>query len=178
MILICLTPDKGIGTSTQQQHQKYEINNDDYISLENFFSFSQEIVILLDISGSMDLGFRLDIAKHVVFNVMSTLSEDDFITVLTFANDTRSLVDWFVDPLGDPELVQASKENIGEFTESVKQIQTQGIANFSIAFNAAFNLMEKYRANKVNNTNKNVKRLYNPAISVLGGVEPGDHANH
>ena len=98
----------------------------------------------------MDLGFRLDIAKHVVFNVMSTLSEDDFITVLTFANDTRSLVDWFVDPLGDPELVQASKENIGEFTESVKQIQTQGIANFSIAFNAASNLMEKYRANKVN----------------------------
>ena len=146
MILICLTPGKGIGTSTQQQPQKYEIN----ISLKNFFSFSQEIVILLDISGSMDLGFRLDIAKHVVFNVMSTLSEDDFITVLTFANDTRSLVDWFVDPLGDPELVQASKENIGEFTESVKQIQTQGIANFSIAFNAAFNLMEKYRANKVN----------------------------
>ena len=147
MILICLTPGKGIGTSTQQPHQKYDNN----ISLKDFFFFlSQEIVILLDISGSMDLGFRLDIAKHVVFNVMSTLSEDDFITVLTFANDTRSLVDWFVDPLGDPELVQASKENIGEFTESVKQIQTQGIANFSIAFNAAFNLMEKYRANKVN----------------------------
>ena len=97
----------------------------------------------------MDLGFRLDIAKHVVYNVMATLSEDDFITVLTFANDTRPLVDWFVDTLGDPELVQASKENIGEFTETVKLIKTQGIANFSIAFNTAFTLLEKYRANKV-----------------------------
>ena len=97
----------------------------------------------------MDLGFRLDIAKHVVYNVMATLSEDDFITVLTFANDTRPLVDWFVDALGDPELVQASKENSGEFTETVKQIKTQGIANFSIAFNAAFTLLEKYRTNKV-----------------------------
>merc|ERR550532_1490251 len=108
----------------------------------------KEIVILLDTSGSMDLGFRLDIAKHVVYNVMATLSEDDFITVLTFANDTRPLVDWFVDALGDPELVQASKENSGEFTETVKQIKTQGIANFSIAFNAAFTLLEKYRTNK------------------------------
>ena len=97
----------------------------------------------------MDLGFRLDIAKHVVYNVMATLSEDDFITVLTFANDTRPLVDWFVDALGDPELVQASKENSGEFTETVKQIKTQGIANFSIAFNTAFTLLEKYRSNKV-----------------------------
>ena len=84
---------------------------------------------------------------------MATLSEDDFITVLTFANDTRPLVDWFVDALGDPELVQASKENSGEFVETVKQIKTQGIANFSIAFNAAFTLLEKYRANKVRKYN-------------------------
>ena len=125
----------------------------------------------------MDLGFRLDIAKHVVYNVMATLSEDDFITVLTFANDTRPLVDWFVDPLGDPELVQGSKENIGEFTETVKLIKTHGIANFSIAFNAAFTLLEKYRANKVNimcdGFGSNLK-----ITSVFCGVEPGDYAHH
>ena len=98
----------------------------------------------------------MEVRESLLERIKAIRKEDDFITILTFANDTRSLVDWFVDPLGDPELVQASKENIGEFTESVKQIQTQGIANFSIAFNAAFNLMEKYRANKVND----IKTLY------------------
>ena len=126
----------------------------------------------------MDLGFRLDIAKHVVYNVMATLSEDDFITVLTFANDTRPLVDWFVDALGDPELVQASKENSGEFTETVKQIKTQGIANFSIAFNTAFTLLEKYRSNKVRAKKTSRSGIYFQCLSVFCRVKPGNYADH
>ena len=50
--------------------------------------FLQDIVILLDTSGSMT-GLRKEIAKHVVINIMDTLGEDDFVTVLTFSDETK-----------------------------------------------------------------------------------------
>ena len=54
----------------------------------------KDVVILLDTSGSMT-GLRKEIAKHVVINIMETLGEDDFLTVLTFSDETRPLVDCF-----------------------------------------------------------------------------------
>ena len=104
----------------------------------------------MDVSGSMDLGIRLTIAKHVVNNIMETLSDDDFVTVLTFANDTKPLVDEFVDSSGEPELVQASKENIAQFMMKVKETKVQGTANMTTALTAAFLLLEKHRGTKVN----------------------------
>ena len=44
----------------------------------------KEIVILLDTSGSMT-GLRKEIAKHVVLNILETLSEDDFVTIYKFS---------------------------------------------------------------------------------------------
>ena len=51
-------------------------------------------------------GLRKEIAKHVVLNIMETLGEDDFVTVLTFSDETRPLVECFTDENGEPELVQ------------------------------------------------------------------------
>jgi len=108
----------------------------------------KDIVILLDISGSMT-GLRKEIAKHVVLNIMETLGEDDFLTVLTFALETKPLVDCFTDPeTEEPELVQATTENIAEFTEAVNKINTMEIANFTSALTTAFNLLERYRTKK------------------------------
>jgi voltage-dependent calcium channel alpha-2/delta-3 len=90
-------------------------------------------------------GLRKEIAKHVVINIMETLGEDDFLTVLTFSDETRSLVDCFTDADGEPELVQATTENIAEFTEAVNKIETEEIANFTSALTSAFTLLEKYR---------------------------------
>merc|ERR1719174_2513100 len=95
------------------------------------------VVILLDTSGSMT-GLRKEIAKHVVINIMDTLGEDDFVTVLTFSDETKPLVDCFTDSEGEPELVQATTENIAEFTEAVNEIETMEIANFTSALTAAF----------------------------------------
>lgn len=41
----------------------------------------KDIVILLDTSGSMT-GLRKNIAQNVVFNILDTLTEDDFVQVL------------------------------------------------------------------------------------------------
>ena len=108
----------------------------------------QDIVILLDTSGSMT-GLRKEIAKHVVINIMETLGEDDFVTVLTFSHETKPLVECFTDSDGEAELVQATNENIAEFTEAINNIETMEIANFTSALTAAFTLLERYRTKKV-----------------------------
>ena len=76
---------------------------------------SKDVVILLDTSGSMT-GLRKEIAKHVVLNIMETLGEDDFLTVLTFSDETRSLVDCFTDEDGDPQLVQVHEKHEYNFS--------------------------------------------------------------
>ena len=102
---------------------------------------------MLDTSGSMT-GLRKEIAKHVVINIMETLGEDDFVTVLTFSDETKPLVECFTDSDGEPELVQATNENIAEFTEAINDIETMEIANFTSALTAAFTLLERYRTKK------------------------------
>ena len=42
-------------------------------------------------------GMRKEIGKSVVINIMETLSEDDFLTVITFSDETRPLVQCFTD---------------------------------------------------------------------------------
>ena len=120
--------------------------------------YLQDIVILLDTSGSMT-GLRKEIAKHVVINIMETLGEDDFVTVLTFSHETKPLVECFTDSDGEPELVQATNENIAEFTEAINDIETMEIANFTSALTAAFTLLERYRTKKVSllETNCNIE---------------------
>ena len=55
-------------------------------------------------SGSMT-GLRKEIAKHVVLNILETLSEDDFVTIYKFSKSPTPLVECFtVD--GRAELVQ------------------------------------------------------------------------
>ena len=119
----------------------------------------KDIVILLDTSGSMT-GLRKEIAKHVVINIMDTLGEDDFVTVLTFSDETKPLVDCFTDSEGEAELVQATNENIAVFTEHINNIETMEIANFTSALTAAFTLLERYRTKKVSRVHLRGKRKY------------------
>ncbi len=67
----------------------------------------KELVILLDTSGSMT-GLRKEIAKHVVLNILETLSEDDFVAAYKFSKSPVPLVDCFSTPDGKAELVQVS----------------------------------------------------------------------
>ena len=110
---------------------------------------AQDIVILLDVSGSMT-GLRKEIAKQVVLNILETLGEDDFVTVLTFGNATRPLVECFTfKEWGVPELVQATTKNIAQFMEAVNKIETTEVANFTSALPPAFELLQRYRIKKV-----------------------------
>ena len=102
----------------------------------------KEIVILLDVSGSMT-GLRKEIAKHVVLNILETLGEDDYLAVYTFSEKPVPLVPCFkTDESSDrAELVQATNENIKEYQDAMSSISTSGIANFTSALTVAFNLL-------------------------------------
>ena len=51
----------------------------------------QNMVILLDRSPSMT-GLKKDLAKQVVLTILDTLSEEDFVTVLAFSDQTSPVV--------------------------------------------------------------------------------------
>mgnify|MGYP001336290667 CR=1 FL=1 len=91
-------------------------------------------------SGSMT-GLRKEIAKHVVLNILETLSEDDFVTIYKFSKHPTPLVPCFTREDGSAELVQATNENIREFQEAVANVETEEIANFTSALTVAFQLL-------------------------------------
>jgi uncharacterized protein with von Willebrand factor type A (vWA) domain len=51
----------------------------------------KNIIILQDTSGSM-MGLRREIARHVVFTVLDTLTENDYVSVLNFSDVTTAVV--------------------------------------------------------------------------------------
>ncbi|XP_037866881.2 voltage-dependent calcium channel subunit alpha-2/delta-3 isoform X1 [Bombyx mori] len=101
----------------------------------------KDVVILVDRSGSMT-GQRRDIAKHVVTNILDTLGNNDFVSVMTFADTVEEIVPCFED-----SLVQATLGNLRELKLALDNFETMEIANFSAALTRAFELLEIYRNN-------------------------------
>ncbi|CAH2102256.1 unnamed protein product [Euphydryas editha] len=101
----------------------------------------KDVVILVDRSGSMT-GQRRDIAKHVVTNILDTLGNNDFVSVMTFADTVEEIVPCFED-----SLVQATLANLRELKLALDNFETMEIANFSAALTRAFELLEIYRNN-------------------------------
>ncbi|XP_011876381.1 PREDICTED: voltage-dependent calcium channel subunit alpha-2/delta-4 isoform X2 [Vollenhovia emeryi] len=101
---------------------------------------SKDMVILMDISGSMT-GMGKTIAKTTVSSILDTLSNNDFVTLLKYNNETTDLVPCFKDML-----IQATPENIDTFKKSMDNIgKGDEVADFPRAFNKAFSLLKTYR---------------------------------
>ncbi|XP_014474755.1 PREDICTED: voltage-dependent calcium channel subunit alpha-2/delta-3 isoform X2 [Dinoponera quadriceps] len=100
---------------------------------------SKDMVILMDTSGSMT-GMGKTIARTTVSSILDTLSNNDFVTLLKYGNDTSDMVPCFKDML-----IQATPENLDTFKKSMSNVTTEGVANLTAAFTAAFSLLETYR---------------------------------
>ncbi|GAB6031325.1 hypothetical protein CHUAL_009112 [Chamberlinius hualienensis] len=101
----------------------------------------KDIVILLDVSGSMT-GIRKEIAKHVVLNILDTLNDDDYFAIYNFSDSVRGLVDCFND-----SLVPANMENIREYKNHLQKMVPANVANFTSALTTAFDILKKYADN-------------------------------
>ncbi|XP_033328021.1 voltage-dependent calcium channel subunit straightjacket isoform X2 [Megalopta genalis] len=99
----------------------------------------KDVIILIDTSGSMT-GIRREIARHVVNNILDTLGNNDFVNIITFSNVTKEVVPCFNDTL-----VQANLANVRELKRAISNLDTEKIANFSLALTTAFELLESYR---------------------------------
>ncbi|KAG5309152.1 CA2D3 protein, partial [Pseudoatta argentina] len=99
----------------------------------------KDVLILMDTSGSMT-GIRREIAKHVINNILDTLGNNDFVNIITFSNETKEVVSCF-----DGTLVQANLANIRELKRAISNLNTERIANFSLALTTAFELLETFR---------------------------------
>lgn len=99
----------------------------------------KDIIILIDNSGSM-MGQKKDIARHIVENILDTLTANDFVNIFTFSDQIDDILDCFGE-----QLVQANSANIRVIKESLSKIVTNELANFSAALTKAFDTLYAFR---------------------------------
>lgn len=85
---------------------------------------------------------RKDIAKHVVSNILETLTTNDFVNILKFSERIESVV-----PCFNETLVPATLDNIRRLNTGMETIETEKIANYSQALISAFEILQTYRNN-------------------------------
>ncbi|XP_034938366.1 voltage-dependent calcium channel subunit alpha-2/delta-3 isoform X2 [Chelonus insularis] len=103
---------------------------------------SKDMIILVDSSGSMT-GMGYTIAKAVVNSILDTLSNNDFVTVLQYTNETDEVVPCFKD-----KLIQATPENLQTFRNMMEKLDPLEVANLTDAFTRAFSILKTYRESR------------------------------
>ena len=108
-------------------------------------------------------------AKTTVNSILDTLSNNDFVTLLKYNNETTEFVPCFKDML-----IQATPENLDAFKNSM-EINTDNVANFTEAFTKAFSLLKTYRKERGCNVDSPCNQLI---MLVTDGVPGGPLGNN
>ena len=102
----------------------------------------KDVILVIDVSGSMSSNNRIGLARDAAITVINTLTNSDYVAVVLFNADALQLL-----PLTDPaqtpgDLIQATNENIVRLSERVATIQPSGNTNFEAAFGLAFSIVD------------------------------------
>eukprot|EP01084_Bolivina_argentea_P291596 501158_1 len=97
-------------------------------------SGSKDVVILLDVSGSMRDNGRIGLAKEAVLSVLNTLGSSSFVNVVAFSDELKRTC-------FENKLVPATSRNIAELETFVSNLEAGGLTDFTIAFDAAFDIL-------------------------------------
>ncbi|KAK0182558.1 hypothetical protein PV327_000684, partial [Microctonus hyperodae] len=81
--------------------------------------------------------------RAVVNSILDTLSNNDFVTILQFNNETDEVVPCFKD-----KLIQATPENLLTFRTMMNDLDPVEVANLTNAFVRAFDLLRTYRESR------------------------------
>uniref|UniRef100_A0A7E4V298 VWFA domain-containing protein n=1 Tax=Panagrellus redivivus TaxID=6233 RepID=A0A7E4V298_PANRE len=90
---------------------------------------SKNMIIMLDMSGSM-LGQRFEIAKQTIEAILETLSDNDFVNIMSFSKEPRML--------DNCPLIQATTRNKKELRKRLMNVTSEGKAEYEKALGQAF----------------------------------------
>ncbi|KAL7515949.1 hypothetical protein ACHAWX_001012 [Stephanocyclus meneghinianus] len=96
----------------------------------------KDVVLVIDVSGSMHKGRQMELAKEAASIIVETLSVADRFAIVTFS-DKASMI-------GVEEgLIRATAENKEIMMEHIKSLTHKGGTNFYDAFKTAFDTIEQ-----------------------------------
>ena len=97
----------------------------------------KDVVIILDVSGSMNTNGRLGLAKAAAAALIDTLTDNDYVNLITFSTGAT------IAPFGDgAHLVKATPSVRAELTAYVNGLTAGGTTNFNEALSSALDLLE------------------------------------
>ena len=103
----------------------------------------KNVILVIDVSGSMGQFSRLDLAKEAAKTVVNTLTNFDFVGIVTFsASATTQRVN------GNNIMVPATNENLLTIGTVIDQLTPQTTTNFEAAFTETFNLLARSKQNE------------------------------
>ncbi|XP_069763969.1 voltage-dependent calcium channel subunit alpha-2/delta-1 isoform X4 [Narcine bancroftii] len=102
----------------------------------------KDMLILVDVSGSVS-GLTLKLIRTSVSEMLETLSDDDYVNVVSFNNIAKS-VSCF------RHLVQANVRNKKVLKDAVNQIQAKGITDYKEGFTFAFEQLLNFNVSRAN----------------------------
>ncbi|XP_019360729.1 PREDICTED: voltage-dependent calcium channel subunit alpha-2/delta-2 isoform X2 [Gavialis gangeticus] len=105
-------------------------------------SSPKDMVIIVDVSGSVS-GLTLKLMKTSVYEMLDTLSDDDYVNVASF-NEKAKPVSCF------KHLVQANIRNKKVFKEDVQVMTAKGTTDYKAGFEYAFDQLQNSNITRAN----------------------------
>ncbi|XP_041110539.1 voltage-dependent calcium channel subunit alpha-2/delta-1 isoform X1 [Polyodon spathula] len=102
----------------------------------------KDMLILVDVSGSVS-GLTLKLIRTSVSEMLETLSDDDYVNVVSFNNDAKN-VSCFT------HLVQANVRNKKVLKDAVHEISAKGITDYKKGFSFAFEQLSNFNVSRAN----------------------------
>ena len=97
-------------------------------------SGQKNVVLILDISESMNDFGRLEAMKLAVTDIINSLILFDYVGVVVFSNDASPL---------QPHLLQGTRENLDKLISGVNELKAGGGTNYEAAFTSAFEMINR-----------------------------------
>ncbi|KAL3788697.1 hypothetical protein ACHAW5_010560 [Stephanodiscus triporus] len=96
----------------------------------------KDVVLVLDVSSSMEDYYRMENAQDAAITVIETLTVADRFAVIAFSSEASQVG-------GYTGLIRATTENTNHLVEAIKQLIPQGGTNFGSAFANAFDALDQ-----------------------------------
>ncbi|XP_077090374.1 voltage-dependent calcium channel subunit alpha-2/delta-1a isoform X2 [Siphateles boraxobius] len=102
----------------------------------------KDMLILVDASGSVS-GLTLKLIRTSVSEMLETLSDDDYVNIVSFNNSAKSVACF-------ENLVQANVRNKKILKEAVQKITANGTTDYKIGFKKAFDQLSSINVSRAN----------------------------